>query len=250
MFNKYFLDLPTNIFKELSESISFENINKGRKATNIIECTDDGLIPLVRTTTIYKNPSQKFSPVHYQIIEKIKKISEYNEINFNSALVEIYNSNYRDMGYHSDQCLDLDKESYICIYSCYDDPETKDLSKLKIKNKITNDCFDITLDHNSIVIFSIDTNQKHLHKIVLEQYTKNNLWLGVTFRQSKTFLITDNNLSCYRIKSTNNILTLANENQRKDFYKCRSLEKSNIEYTYPEIDYTISPGDLIIDHMV
>ena len=86
------------------------------------------------------------------------------------------------------QTLDLNKNYYICIFSCYDDPTTKNLRKLKIKDKITNECFDVILDHNSIVLFSVNINQKHLHKIVLEQNGSNDLWLGITFRQSKTFI--------------------------------------------------------------
>jgi hypothetical protein len=172
MFNKFILDFPTNLFEQLSKSIGFEDINNGRKGANIIDYKNN-LVPLVRTTTTYHIPNQKFLPIHYHIIDDIKKTFGHDDLEFNNALAEIYNSKYCNMGFHSDQALDLNENSYICIFSCYNDPTTKNLRKLKIKNKITNKCFDIVLNHNSIVIFSIDTNRKHLHKIVLEQNITN-----------------------------------------------------------------------------
>lgn len=243
MFNKFILDFPTNLFNELSNSTQFENINQGRKGANLVQIGTDNIIPLVRTTSVYHKPNQKFLPIHYDIIEKIKKTSNYDNLELNNGLIEIYNSKYCNMGYHSDQALDLSENSYICIFSCYYDPTTKNLRKLKIKNKTTNKYFDIILEHNSVVMFSTETNRKHLHKIVLEENTGNNLWLGITFRQSKTFISFKNELPYF--VSNNKILTLANENEKKEFFKCRSLENSSTEYTYPEINYTISIGDLM-----
>ncbi len=37
------------------------------------------------------------------------------------------------MKYHSDQSLDLNENFYICLFSCYNDPNTKDL---KFKKQI------------------------------------------------------------------------------------------------------------------
>ena len=53
--------------------------------------------------------------IHYDIIENIKKISGI-DVKLNNALIEIYGSKYCTMGYHSDQSLDLDEKSYICIF--------------------------------------------------------------------------------------------------------------------------------------
>ena len=50
-------------------------------------------------------------------------------------MIEIYDSKYCKMGFHTDQSLDLQENSYIGIFSCYNDPTTKDLRKLKVKNK-------------------------------------------------------------------------------------------------------------------
>ena len=53
-------------------------------------------------------------------------------------------------------------------------------------------------------------------------------------------------MKCHIFFPLNKILTLADENQRKNFFKCKSLENSNIDYDYPEINYTLSIGDTIL----
>lgn len=87
----------------------------------------------MRTTTIYRNLNQKFLDIHYNIIESIKKATNNNNLQFNNALIEIYNCDYNKMGFHTDQSLDLEQNSYICIFSCYSDPYTKDFRILRTK---------------------------------------------------------------------------------------------------------------------
>src|SRR4051794_17353819 len=106
MFTKFILNFESNLFDELSNSTEFEDITKGRKGANIVDYKN-GFIPLVRTTTVYHKPNQKFLDIHHNIINNIKTIPGYSNIEFNNALVEIYNSEYYKMGYHSDQSLDL-----------------------------------------------------------------------------------------------------------------------------------------------
>lgn len=241
MFSKFFLDFQSNLFEPLSESTEFEDVAKGRKGANLVDYRN-GSIPLVRTTTIYRGPNKKFSDVHYGIIDSIKKITRDNNLEFNNALIEIYDTEYSKMGYHSDQSLDLNGSSFIGIFSCYDDPTTKSLRTLRIKNKLTDKEDDIALEHNSIILFSVATNQKYLHKIILESNTVNCRWLGITFRRSKTFIVFHNELPYF---SNGKILALANKDQRKEFYKYKSLENSSTEYVYPDVDYTVSVGDTI-----
>src|SRR5579863_5668420 len=111
MFEKYFLDYKTNIFDELARSIEYEDITKGRKGAILVDCKND-LIPLVRTTTNYKKPAQRFLRIHYDIIEQIKKVTNNNKLEFNNAMIEIYDSKYCTMGFHSDQATDLAEDSY------------------------------------------------------------------------------------------------------------------------------------------
>lgn len=259
-FHKYILEDIENPFDELSKSIFFDTITYGRKGANLVDYKNN-LMPLVRTTTKYNNANQKFLPVHYEIMDKIKNVTKIDNLEFNNALIEIYNYSYRDMKFHSDQALDLEEDSYICLYSCYnysksnsssdslslkdncDNPSTKDLRILRTKNKIIDEGKDIVLDHNSIIIFSTNTNYTNLHKIILESCSnKSDEWLGITFRKSKTFIVFNNELPYFYPK--NIPLTLANEDQNKEFYKYRSLENSIAGYIYPEILYTINTGDL------
>jgi hypothetical protein len=114
MFQKFPVDCPhPDLFEQLSTSIQFENITTGRKGTNLVD-NRDGLIPIVRTTTIYNQPAQKFQPIHFEIIENIKQISQIQGLKLNNAMIEIYDPQYSKMGYHSDQSLDLAQDSYIC----------------------------------------------------------------------------------------------------------------------------------------
>lgn len=187
MFNKFILNFQFNLFEHLLKSTEFENIINGRKGANLVDYKN-GLIPLVRTTTVYHKPYQKFLDIHYNIIDNIKKTCYHDNFKFNNALIEVYDSNYTKMGYHSDQSMDLQQKSYICIFSCYNNPTTKNLRTLRIKNKLTNESFDILIEHNSIILFSLDINSKYLHKIILESKVSDDLWLGMTLRYSKTII--------------------------------------------------------------
>ena len=248
------LDIPENLFEELSKSVEFEDIVKGRKGANLVDDRNGlkpelVLIPIVRTTTVYNDTVQRFSSVHYDLIQQIRDKSDL-DIDFNNAMIEIYDSSYRKMKYHTDQALDLAPDSYIGIFSCYSDP-TKEIRTLKIQNKVTKEHSELILDQNSVVLFSVETNQQHVHKIVLETNKSNpvqdNKWLGITFRLSKTF-IQFKNQNQYIIPyfyQSNKILRMANQEERKEFYKHKSRENQTVGYVYPDIDYTINQSDLI-----
>ena len=79
---------------------------------------NEGLIPIVRTTTNYNVPAHNFLPVHHNIIEKLNCTSG-RLFKLNNAMIERYNYKYVTMKDHSDQDMDLDPESYICVFSCY-----------------------------------------------------------------------------------------------------------------------------------
>ena len=246
MFSKYILDYPTNIFDELSQSVDFEDIMNGRKGANLVDYKNE-LIPIVRTTSNYSKPNQKFAPIHYDIIANIKKMSGITDLELNNALIEMYDSQYRNMKFHSDQSLDLADNSYICIFSCYDNPTN--IRKLKIKNKSTGEFSEISLDHNSVVIFSTETNKKYQHKIILDQSTDKQTstgckWLGITFRFSKTVIKFIKDIPYFY--PNGNELKLATDEDKKIFLKHKSEQNKQIGYNYPEISYTLSVGDLLL----
>ena len=68
------LDLETSLFDSISNSINFEPITKCRLGANCFSSSDN-TTPLVRTTTIYSNPIQKFAQPYNLILHKIKSNS-------------------------------------------------------------------------------------------------------------------------------------------------------------------------------
>lgn len=243
MFKQYTLDVPENLFNQLSTCTTFEDIIKGRQGAVLLNYKHNTM-PIVRTTTIYNNPAQQFLPIHYEIMDNIRKKIK-NNIIFNNALIEIYNNDYHNMKYHTDQSLDLQEDSYICLFSCYENNSnaSNDMRKLQIKNKTTKLCSEFTLNNNSIVLFNVQTNQQHLHKIVLESKKSTNRWLGITFRLSKTFIkFTDDIPYIY---PNNKVFKIADSNERTMFLKHKSSENLQTEYVYPNIDYTISKSDML-----
>lgn len=240
MFEYYELESKTKYFNELSKLTEFEEVTKGRKGGVLVDYKDN-TIPIIRTTSKYNKPSQKFLPIHYDIIQNIKKVTKNDKLEFNNALIEIYDSAYRTMKYHSDQALDMAEDSFICIFSCYDDPTY--IRKLKIKNKTSGECCEISMNNNSIIIFSYEINYKHLHKIILDDPKADNKWLGITFRLSKTFIKFIDEKPYF--SENGKLLRLANDDERKEFYKNRSKENIHIGYIYPDIDYTISVSDML-----
>jgi hypothetical protein len=238
--NKHNIKLKDNLFDELASSAKYEQLGKGRQGA-ILTHAQNNIMPIVRTTTKYKLSAQPFKQVHYSLIDMIRKTTQ-QDLYFNNVLAEIYDRAYTTMGYHSDQALDLDPDSFICLFSCYNNPETKDIRSLKIINKSTAEPSEIKLTHNSIVLFSADTNKKYLHKIVLDNGSTNDFWMGMTFRLSKTLIQFINEIPYFY--KTDIILRLANDEETKTFYLLRQKENKSIEFEYPSLDYTISASDL------
>lgn len=253
-FYKTTIPLKANCFDSLSKEITLESLGKGRLGNHIVKQATNG-VPLVRTTSKFTIPPYYFSENHLHILEKINQtlISEGKpEAKFNCGLIEIYDENYTKMGYHSDQNLDLEQDSYIGLFSCYKNPETlTDASTrvLRIKDKSTEQEFDIKLTHNTLVLFSVEMNAKYAHKIILENPNRealklaDNKWLGITFRTSKTLVKFKNNTSYFEDGA---VMELANETQEKEFYKQRGEENRSLNFTYPSLKYTLSKADLML----
>jgi 2OG-Fe(II) oxygenase superfamily len=247
------LDLDENIFELLANIMEFEDINKGRKGGVLVK-PEQCRIPIVRTTTNYKNPVYHFTQIHNIIIEKLnKQIQEEAKIKpfeFNNALIEVYDREYYKMGYHSDLDMDLEDNSFIAIFSCYENASnllSNALRKLKIKSKTTSEEFEISLPNNSLILFSLETNREFVHKIILD-ISKNeitfgtNRWLGLTYRKSKTFIKFNNGLP---FLTNGNLLRVANDEEREAFYKLKKQENEVINFKYPEINYTLSISDTL-----
>ncbi|MFC5753122.1 alpha-ketoglutarate-dependent dioxygenase AlkB [Actinomadura rugatobispora] len=237
--------LPTkeDLFAELSASARLEDVGKGRRGAVLTRIDEADGVPLVRTTTRYSSPPQRFRAVHERLAQQIQERAAL-PVNFNNALIERYTNAYKTMGSHSDQALDLADGSFIAVFSCYQHPEANPPRKLIFESKGSDgEKFEIPLTHNSIVAFSVGSNRRLRHKIVLDTVqTTDNQWLGVTFRTSKTFLrFRDGHV--YLPQGAR--LTSADDDQRREFYRLRRRENKETDFIYPQLTYTISESDLM-----
>ncbi|MFI1283023.1 alpha-ketoglutarate-dependent dioxygenase AlkB [Streptomyces sp. NPDC020858] len=236
--------MPTerNLFAELSASARLEDMGKGRRGAALTRIDEADGVPLVRTTSQYSLPTQHFRPVHERLAQQIQEHAAI-PVGFNNALVESYTNAYRTMGSHSDQALDLADESFIAVFSCYQHPEVSPRKLIFESKQSDSDTFEIPLTHNSVVAFSVESNRRFKHKIVLDTVpTADNQWLGVTFRTSKTFLrFRDGH--AYLPQGAR--LTSADDEQRREFYRLRRRENNETDFTYPPLTYTVSESDLL-----
>ncbi|MFI5984740.1 hypothetical protein ACIBEA_28190 [Streptomyces sp. NPDC051555] len=203
-----------------------------------------GGIPLVRTTTSYSAPAQYFRPVHERLAERIQERAALSA-GFNNALMESYTNAYATMGGHCDQALDLADASFIAVFSCYQFPDASPSRKLIFESKeCGGGTFEIPLAHGGVVAFSVDSNRRFKHKIVLEAAARavDNPWLGVTFRTSKTF-VRFRDGHAYLPQGVR--LLSADEEQRREFYRLRRRENSETDFFYPPLSHTVSESDLI-----
>ncbi|WP_426362474.1 hypothetical protein [Streptomyces sp. E-08] len=239
----YTLPTEENLFAELSASARFEDVGKGRRGTTLTRVDETGGVPLVRTTTRYGSPAQRFRPVHDRLARRVEEVAALTT-GFNNALIETYTDAYTTMGSHSDQALDLADESFIAVFSCYERPEASPPRKLIVESKEPGDeRFEIPLTHHGIVLFSVESNRRLKHRIVLDTPAPraDNTWLGVTFRTSKT-VVRYRDGQAYLPQGA--LLTAADEEQSREFYRLRRRENNETDFTYPPLTYTISESDL------
>ncbi len=244
-FRLYSLPTKDNVFEELLASVRFEDVAKGRQGTVLVKPHETRGTPIVRTTTKYSIAAQCFKSVHTRLAQQIKTSASL-QAEFNNALIENYRNAYASMGAHSDQELDLDDESYIALFSCYKHPVlASPPRKLVVTPKEGGgDTFEIGLAQNSVVVFSLRTNQRFKHKIVLDASGSEaeNQWLGITYRTSKTFVKSRNAQTFFE---DGTLLTLANDDQSREFYRLRGRENRLTDFTYPPMPFTISESDMV-----
>jgi hypothetical protein len=243
MFYKHSIDMPSDVFDQLSLSAQLETVAPGRLGAVLVAArADRHEWPIVRTTTPYQLPVQPFQTIHHQIARAIEERAG-RSLGLNNAMIEIYDSSYRKMKFHTDQALDLDPDSHIAVFSCYENGSIG-TRKLVVKRKGSSECQEIVMDHNSVILFSTRANRNHLHKIVPAQpmVTTPSRWLGITLRASKTWIASRANQVI--LLDRNVALRLASEEERRQFLTFKSLENSEADFRYPELDYTISASDM------
>lgn len=254
-FRVFAVPFAGNPFQNLIQSAAFEKLGKGRKGTVLVATDEKRGTPIVRTTARFGRPANAFRPIHFELANKTREVSG-QPTEYNNALIETYTNTYTKMGFHSDLALDLERDSYIALFSCYKNSEaTRNPRRLVVQSKSvpSNAGYtsgearvkvDIPLPHQSVVLFSVAANQRYQHKIVLMNADPRdeNQWLGGTFRQSKTYIRYDDE-KVYLEDGTP--LSCANEEQRSEFLSLRKKENYETDFEYPPIDYTISESDLL-----
>ena len=230
MFAKIDLDDGTDWFQALSTGVLFERLGPGRRAAVLVAPAPDGSVPIVRTTTSFVCPAQTF-PASYQ--ELVSLASKTTGARFNNALVEIYDA-YASMGFHTDQSIDLEPCSTICLFSCYSTSDKSGARRiLRTRQKATGEERDVDLTQGSLVVFSTATNGLHLHKIMKQG--NGGEWLGLTLRLSKTF-----------VHPTAPSVHLASSEERREFVRLKRLENATDgPFAYPDLAFTLSASDLV-----
>lgn len=256
MFLTFIVDRPDDYyFHKLEQSVRFKTLYRGRDVAILVDPIsepDKTLVPIVRTTSVYQQAAQLFSTIHRELLSDLQLFSPLIS-QFNNAMLERYTPEYRKMRFHSDQALDLDPEAHIVIFSCYDSPQAT-RRKLVIKDKVTKQVTqEIVLENNMAVYFSMEANRKYVHKIVPTVSDILGKWIGVTLRKSKTFVVHGNdgsmhlqtdNINQGRIYSAN--LGHPSQGQHAQFLYLRSQENKKVDFSYPAINYTVSPSDLLL----
>lgn len=240
MFRTCALPAVDNPFAALLASAPLEDVGKGRQGNVLCKRDEGGDIPIVRTTTRYQVPAQEFRAIHEELAQQLRRSAAITA-SFNHALIERYTNAYTNMKSHSDQALDLADDSMIAVFSCYKHPHAPSRRLIVEPKDPRGAAFEIPLAHNGVVFFSVATNRRFRHKIVLSADAAENEWLGITFRTAKTWVRILDALPRLRDGAP---LTLADDAQRREFYKLRRRENDEADFIYPPISYTLSESDL------
>ncbi|MEU9075446.1 hypothetical protein ACFYUY_30395 [Kitasatospora sp. NPDC004745] len=238
------LPAEEDLFAELSASARLEDLGKGRRGATLTRVDESGGVPLVRTTTRYVRPAQRFRAVHERLARRIREHADL-PVDFDNALVECYTNAYRTMGGHSDQALDLADGSFVAVLSCYRHPDAGPPRKLVFESKGPGgERFEVPLTHHGVVAFSVDANRRLRHRIVLDAPAgaADNQWLGVTFRTSRTSLRFRDG---HPYLPQGARLVQADEEQQREFYRLRRRENQETDFVYPPLTYTVSGSDLL-----
>ena len=243
MFRTYPVATRGDVFAELSASARLEDLGRGRRGAVLVVSDGSRGVPIVRTTTAYTLPAQRFRTIHTTLARQIGACASL-ALPLNNALLEVYTRAYATMGAHSDQALDLDDAGEIALFSCYEHPAAGPSRRLMVESKEPGGpCFEIPLLHGRVVVFSADTNRRFRHRIMLDPTAgaPDNPWLGVTFRTSKTWVHFRDGQPCL---ADGTPLTLASDEERREFLRLRHRENHETDFVYPRVTCTLSPSDL------
>jgi hypothetical protein len=235
-------------FTRIGAEVDLEpSASAGREGAIVVAIPATGAVPLVRSTTPYDSPAQVMGPaLHHLAAVVAPMLGAATPRTFNNVMVERYQWLYRTMGPHTDQALDLEDASWICICTWYNNPDAEDVRTLVCIDKATGDRTEIPLRHNSCVAFSVEENRRMRHQIVANSKPDpHTTWLGVTMRTSKRALVFADGLPYLHPGIP---LVLADDSQRRELFALRRREnlEGDFEYAHDAIHFTISPSDLLV----
>ncbi|MER7762291.1 hypothetical protein [Streptomyces sp. NPDC097619] len=271
-------------FAELTAATRLEDVGKGRRGAVLTRpSAPDGAVPLVRTTTRYAAPAQRFRPVHERLAREVRELTAA-PLAFDNALVETYTNAYTKMGAHSDQALDLAEGSLIAVFSCYRHPDTtaprtlvfetkeskeskqptdaddgrdhgrprgagdrpdegRDEGRAEAPGQVPAGRLEIPLAHGSVVAFSVAANRRLRHRIVLT----------APGRPDEEWLGVTLRTSKTHLRFRDGRphlpegvpLTLADEDRSVESYRLRRRENTERDFVHPPVTHTLSPSDLL-----
>lgn len=247
MFKKHTLvNIPT--FEEILFCHQTETLSQNRQCAVLVDLSlQNDTVPLLRTTGQYKFPAQSFSMRDKAIVHEITKYLPKNAT-FNHATLEVYDHHYKKMKYHTDQYLDIAKDTFIALVSIYENPFDPPSRSLCVQDKLTGIETEIEMTHNSVILFSYETNYKNLHKIIATQNNKNR-WLGLTFRTCKTFLSLSKSCPRYPLAVRG-----ATDSEKQELYHLKHRENVIAEDIYAHdhrlmtkngVLYTLNLADML-----
>jgi hypothetical protein len=106
--------------------------------------------------------------------------------------------------------------------------------------------FSVTLYPNSAFLIPLSTNRLYTHEIKPSVLNVDHIpvRMGYVARCSNLEALHRNGQTY--IKENGELLELADDDQKKEFFKLRGQENSIMNFTYPKLSYTLSAGDTIM----
>lgn len=236
--------------------VQLEEVAKGRQGAVLLDPHPDGRLPLVRSTTRYTRRHQRVPAVVAEFACGVQAWLKSPKP-FNNIMVEKYSSAYRTMGLHTDQALDLDPESLICLVTLYGEDGVEDGRELVVTDKEARDPAAVTwrvpLLHGTVVSFSVATNARHTHAIVAARAepaastaaSPGRAWVGITLRTSRRALACPQDGQAELLPGVR--LLLAEGKLARAYYCERARENRVVDFEFdPALDHlTISPSDVM-----
>jgi hypothetical protein len=123
--------LPPNLFDIIEQETHFGINATGRRVGIVVNPTEDGETPIIRTTTQYPSAPKVFSRTMEDLVRNLKRT--IRNFDANNVMVEIYTNDYKTMSYHTDASIDNAPNSYIGILTLYKNPQASNIREFAFR---------------------------------------------------------------------------------------------------------------------